>query len=286
MDVLLFNSSVFDIPSSRRVGAVVHDGASDLRLWPGPGWDRELNEAYGGDLQRALDAERRALGKDELELTEVLRVHPGRLHCDMLAWVATRPSEPGSQRQPAPDAALLERAVLSVLEFVATRSVERIAFPALGQGPGELPAAERLAIVVRAAHAYQERCFASGKAPVVEEVLVCEPSPAAVSQARRLVRDLAGAAAPEPARPAEPKREGRRRVAGASKPRLKKGLDPDEVSRRRITAEPYDRSRDYTIGDWFTHPKFGAGRVEQVTQEGHIEVLFEDGEKRKMVHRR
>src|SRR5690606_24022160 len=154
MDVLLLTSSVFDIPSSRRVGAIVHDGAADLRLWPGPGWDRELNEAYGGGLSRALDSERAAPGRDRLALCEVLRVHPGRLHCDFLAWVATREPEPGATRQPAPDAAMLERAVLSVLEFVAARSVERVALPALGAGPGELPVHERLALVVRAAHAY------------------------------------------------------------------------------------------------------------------------------------
>ncbi len=288
MDVLLLTSSVFDIPSSRRVGAIVHDGAADLRLWPGPGWDRELNEAYGPGLSRALDSERAALGRDSLRFGEVLRVHPGRLHCDFLAWVATREPEPGTARQPAPDAATLERAVTSVLEFVATRSVERVAFPALGAGPGELPVHERLALVVRAAHLYEDRCFAAGRAPVVEEILVCERSGAAVSLARREVRSLAATAAPEAARTDEPK-PARRRAAGgraATRPSKGRALDADEVSRRRSGTDPYDRSRSYAPGDWFAHARFGLGRVETVTQEGHIEVLFEDGQKRKMVHGR
>lgn len=290
MDVLLLPSSVFEIPSSRRVGAIVHDGAADLRLWPGPGWDRELNEAYGPGLSDALTIERRGLGRDELDIGEVVRVHPGRLHCDMLLWVATRPPEPGTSRQPAPDAALLERAVRAVLAFAARRFVERVAFPAIGSGPGELPVHERLAAVVRAAHAYLERCFAEGRAPVVEEVLVCEPSGAAVSRARREVRSLAGAPAPEPTARAERSKPARRRATGgapgARRPRRPAGLDPDEVARRRASSDPYDRSRSYAQGDWFVHPKFGVGRVENVTQEGHIEVLFEDGDTRKMVHGR
>jgi O-acetyl-ADP-ribose deacetylase (regulator of RNase III) len=290
MDVTLLTSAVFDIPSSRRVGAIVHDGTTDLRLWPGPGWDRELGSQYGDGLQRALDAERAALPGKELPIGEVVRVHPGRLHCDMLVWAATRPPEPGTARNPAPDAELLERTVDAVLAFVATRDVERVAFPALGVGPGELPVHERLAIIVRASHAYADRCFAAGRAPVVEEVLVCERSATAVSQARQKVRNLASSAAPEPVRAAassEPER--RRRSAGGSRAatRPKRGvLDRDEVAQQRATSDPYDRSRVYGVGQWMVHPKFGAGRVELVTQEGHIEVLFEDGQRRKMLHNR
>src|SRR5687768_5521929 len=127
MDVVLMSSSVFDLPSSRRVGAIVHDGAADLRLWPGPSWDRELLGAWGDGLARALDAERHTLGRERLELGEVIRVIPGRLHCDMLAWVATRPPQNGAARAPAPTAAALEHAVNGVLEFVAKRSVARVA---------------------------------------------------------------------------------------------------------------------------------------------------------------
>ena len=291
MDVTLLTSSVFDIPSSRRVGAIVHDGTTDLRLWSGPGWDRELGVQYGDGLQRALDAERAALPEKELAIGEVVRVHPGRLHCDMLVWAATRPPEPGTSRNPAPDAELLERTVHAVLAFVAARDVERVAFPALGVGPGELPVHERLAIIVRASHAYADLCFASGRAPVVEEVLVCERSSVAVSQARQKVRNLASSAAPEPVRAPASSEPDRRRRTGASKSgaatRPKRGvLDRDEVAQKRATADPYDRSRVYVVGQWMVHPKFGAGRVELVTQEGHIEVLFEDGQRRKMLHNR
>ena len=291
MDVTLLSSSVFDIPSSRRVGAIVHDGARDMRLWRGPGWDREVAEHWGGGLQDALKAERDKLGRD-LELGELVRVHPGRLHCDMLLWVATRDPEPGVERRPAPDAETLERVVHRALEFAASRSVERIAFPAIGEGPGELEPAERLAIVVRAAHDYEDRCFKAGRAPVVEEVLVCDPRPRAMSDARRSVARLASAASPEaaPTEATPARTTSRRRVAsGGARTRRKPTapkLPPDEVTRARVRADPYDRSRTYGAGDWFVHPKFGVGRVETVTQEGHIEVLFEDGQQRKMLHAR
>lgn len=287
MDVTLLSSSVFDIPSSRRVGAIVHDGTTDMRLWPGPGWDRELAELWGGGLQDALASERRTLGRD-LELGEVVRVHPGRLHCDMLVWVATRGPEPGVERQPAPDADLLGRAVRAALEFAASRSVERVAFPAVGEGPGELEPADRLALVVRAAHAYQEACFAAGKPAVVEEVLACDARGPVVAAARRQVARLATSAGPEPVR-AEPAKPRRRVASGGGRSRRRTAaprLDPDAVTRARVAADPYDRSRTYAAGDYFVHPKFGVGRVEAVTQEGHIDVLFEDGQQRKMLHAR
>lgn len=288
MDVTLLSSAVFDIPSSRRVGAIVHDGTTDMRLWPGPGFDREVAEHWGGGLQDALKAERAKLGRD-LELGEVVRVHPGRLHCDMLLWIATRGPERGAERQPAPDAKTLEQGVHAALAFVASRSFERVAFPALGDGPGELDPAERLAIVVRSAHAYEERCFEAGRAPIVEEVLVCDARPRVISDTRRRVARLATSASPEPARP-EPASKPRRRVAAASKRRTRRAatprLDPDEVTRARVGSDPYDRSKTYVAGDYFVHPKFGVGRVETVTQEGHIEVLFEDGQRRKMLHAR
>jgi len=44
--------------------------------------------------------------------------------------------------------------------------------------------------------------------------------------------------------------------------------------------------RTYAAGEWLSHKKFGLGRVERVTPEGAIEVLFEDGAQKKMVHGR
>ncbi len=292
MEILFLNSSPYDVPSSRRVGAIVHDGAADMRLWPGPGADRELDIAYGDGLGQALEVELKQLGVDELPLFDVARVHPGRLHCDFLAWVATRGPEPGTAREPAPDGETLAKAVRSVLDFVAKRTVVRVAFPALGGGPGELSADERLAVIVRAATAYQEECFAAGRSPVVEEVLVCEASSTTLSAARRKVQSLAKTAAlPAPVRggdsdgkKARPKRasKGGRKKKEPARP----SLAPDEIASARASAEPYDMRRIYMLGDHFVHPRFGVGRVEQITPEGAISVVFEDGSIRKMVHAR
>ena len=63
-------------------------------------------------------------------------------------------------------------------------------------------------------------------------------------------------------------------------------LEPEAVARMRVTAEPYSMRQTYALGDWLVHPKFGVGRVEQVTPTGSIVVLFEDGAQRNMVHAR
>lgn len=295
MDVLLVHSSVFDLPSSQRVGAIVYDGAADLRLWPGPGTDRDLLEAYGPDLKKVLDTQRGMVEGGVLPLGSVVWLHPGRLHCDMLLWIATRPPEPGVSRQPPPDAAGIRDAVEKALDFVAPRHVLRVAFPALGAGPGEVDRAERLVTIVEAAHAWSERRFASRQAIGVEDVLVCEPLGAVLSAVRKRVANLARTAAmpaPAPAEEREPRRRApsapRASGGGASRARgpVKRRLDPDEVARVRPFAEKYDMKRTYAGGDWFVHPKFGIGRVEQVTPEGAVSVLFEDGEQRKMVHGR
>jgi len=291
MDVLLLNASVYDIPSARRVGAIVYDGTCDLRLWPGPGADRDLSRVYGDGLQTALDTERKRLGVEELAMGQVVRVHPGKLHCDFLAWIATRPAEPGTERSPAPDADRLEQSVLSVLRFVADRSVEKIAFPALGPGPDALPVDERLAIVVRAAHRYQETCFAEGRAPVVEEVLVCDANGAMVSAARRKVSKLARTEeVPSPALAAATKKSKPKRATKSSAVRSKRvvarKLDADEVSQHKGRAPTYDRHKTYVVGDWFNHPKFGVGRVEAVMPGGSMEVLFENGVVKKLIHSR
>lgn len=184
-----------------------------------------------------------------------------------------------------------------MLEFVSTRHVERVAFGALGGGPGELDRAERLAIIVRTAQAYQDACAAEGKNPGIEEVLVCERDTKVHQQAGRLVRDIARIkepaapardAAPAPARKVVGSGGGAKPAAsgGGGKKRGGPRLDEGEVSRRRFTAEPYDMRKRYGHGEWLLHPRFGVGRVELVLPEGAVMVLFEDGEVRKMVHGR
>ncbi len=294
MDVLLLTTSVYDLPSSRRVGAIVYDGARDMRLWRGPGPDRELEEAWGDGLSAALRSERDKLG-GPLPLGEAARVHGGRLHCDFLLWVATRPEETGSARAAAPSLSALAEAVGHCLAFVAERSVRRVAFGALGDGPGAPEPADRIAAIARAANAYAERCFAEGRAAVVEEVFICDPRASAVAAARRQVSALVR---PPSVRPASmpstsAKAAPRRRVASSSsssrarkKNPPKPALTSDEIGQARATASPYDMTRTYVAGDRFIHPKFGVGRVFNVTQENAIEVVFEDGSSRKMVHAR
>jgi O-acetyl-ADP-ribose deacetylase (regulator of RNase III) len=291
MDVLLLNSSVYDIPSTRRVGAIVYDGAADLQLWPGPGTDRDLAEAWGDGVQEALDTQLRASGKSALDIGECARVHRGKLHCDFLCWVASRAPEPGETRSPVPDAAALEKVVASALEFVAQKDVVRVAFPSLGAGPGEVDAAERLAIVVRGARAYEERCYASGRPQTIEEVIVCDANGKILETARKKVAALAKSATvprPEPDAIAAPKakRASAAKSTSSGGRRAPKGpprIDPDEAAMRRPMSHPYDRSRRYGTGEWLLHAKFGVGRIDEVTPEGAIVVMFEDGEQRKML---
>jgi O-acetyl-ADP-ribose deacetylase (regulator of RNase III) len=297
MEVTLVHRSIYALPSNQRVGCIVYDGAADMQLWPGPGPDLELTEHYGDTLQRALDTELRQIEGRLLPIPSIVRVHPGRLHCNFLAWAATRPPEPGTDRTPAPSAEVIQQTVLEALRFAAQRSVERIAFPALGAGPGELPRAERLAIVVRAAHAYQDECTKAGRAPVVEEVLVCEAG-VAFREAKQKVAHLARAeerearAAAAPPKASAPKKAassggggGRSRAAGPVKHRAP-ALTSDEIARVKGSGERYDMRRTYGEGDFFVHPKFGVGKVVSLPEAHQMNCVFEDGSERKLVHAR
>ncbi|HJK93595.1 MAG TPA: hypothetical protein RMH85_11950 [Polyangiaceae bacterium LLY-WYZ-15_(1-7)] len=296
MEVTLVNRSVYDLPSRQRVGCIVYDGAADMQLWPGPGPDSDLHEHYGDGLQRALDAELKQVEGRLLEIPSVVRVHPGRLHCNFLLWVASRPPEPGSTRQPAPGADVLRQAVLEALRFAAKRNVERIAFPALGAGPGELPRADRLVIAVRAAHAYHEQCIAAGRAPGVEEVFVCEASGPAFRTARQKVQGLARAETkPIGASGGAKAPAKRRRSASSSSSSSKKKsskvahktppLTAEEVAAAR-NSERYSMKNTYAVGDFFLHPKFGVGKVVGQPAPGQILVMFETGAEKKLVHGR
>ena len=61
MDIVLVNASVYGLPTSRRAGAIVYDGPTDLDLWRPPGPDRDLLHVYGDSLTNALDRERKEL---------------------------------------------------------------------------------------------------------------------------------------------------------------------------------------------------------------------------------
>lgn len=294
MEVTLVQRSVYDLPSKRRVGAIVFDGAADMQIWPGPGAERELQDHYGDGLQRALDNELRQVDGQELPLGSVIRVHPGRLHCDFLAWMASRPPEPGTTRSPAPKADVLREGVLAALRFAADRSVEKIAFPALGAGPGELGRPERLALIVQAAHAYQAECKQAGRSPVVEEVFVCEPAGPVFREAKRRIGDQANAEEKQLRAPEQAdKKARRRRLAATGGPKKsskatsrKPKLTAEDALKARDVGVRYSMRTTFAEGDLFMHPKFGAGKVVELPAPGQILCVFEDGSERKLVHGR
>jgi O-acetyl-ADP-ribose deacetylase (regulator of RNase III) len=287
MDLSLVQANTYELPTSQRVGVIVHDGTTDLRLWPGPGPDRELLSAYGPDLPRVLESERNRAGGAIAE-GQLLRIIPGRLHCDFMLWVATRPPESRGTQAPAPGREMIERAVSAVLEYVRERNVISIAFPALGAGPGQLDDAERLAIVARACTKHYEANLGAGRSTTVEEIVLSDPRLSVVTGARRLVGQIAKLAVePPPAKIASAPRaksSGERAPSAAKRGQIR--LDPGEVQRARVVARPWDRAVKYGENDFFIHAKFGVGKVVSLTPDGFIVCLFEDGETRKLIHAR
>jgi O-acetyl-ADP-ribose deacetylase (regulator of RNase III) len=293
MDIFWANAAVLSLPSSQRVEVLVHDGASDLQLWPGPGPDRNLLDAYGPGLREALEAQRKKHA-GTLPLGEAVRVHPGKLHCNYLLWVATRDPERDAQQADAASVELIERAVVRCLEIAGANGSVSIGFGALGEGPKAAPPEQRLAAIVRAAHRYHEACFASGRPARVEVVRVCDPRGGITASARRLAGRLAQSAPePAPVARAESSERGARRSVGeararpaaaTSRRRATEVLSAADVAQRRVTANPYDRGRRYAESEWFVHPRFGVGQVKRVTPDGAIDVLFEDGSVKKMLH--
>jgi len=291
MDILLTQAAVLNLMTSRRAGAIVFDGPTDLNLWRPPGPERSFAEAYGPQLNDALDKERRRLEGRPLALGELLRLHPGKLHCDFVIWVATRPPHDVTTQSAAPSLEVVSAAVRSALDYAAERNVVRIAFGPLGAGPGEVDAAERLAAIVRAAHEYKEACTSTGRGLAIEEVQVCHPSSAVITQAQRMVQRMAKAARPESTTTkTEPATAVRKKAAkprtSTRTPRGPAKLTQDEISHARSSAPPYDRTQSYLASQWFVHATFGVGRVDEVHDEKMITVRFEDGQQRKLIHGR
>jgi len=299
MDIFWANASALSLPSSQRVEVLVHDGACDLSLWPGPGPDRVLIDNYGPGLREALENQRVKHG-GKLAIGDVARVHAGKLHCNYLIWVASRGPEQAGEQSAAPDLNVIEQSVTRCLELAASNGSVSVAFSALGDGPGARPPEERLAAVVRAAHRYYENCVASGRAAKIEIVRVCDVRGGVTAAARRLVGRLAQSAPEAPVRPMQATASMPRRAVGSASARSASTgtratgtrrsaanvLDASEVERKRTTARPYDRATTYKEGDWFVHARFGVGQVKRVTQEGAVDVLFEDSSMKKMLHAR
>jgi O-acetyl-ADP-ribose deacetylase (regulator of RNase III) len=293
MDVVLINASLYELPPSHRAAAIVYDGTSDLGLWRPPGPDRELLQAYGGTLAPALDKERGQLPNGRLALDQALRLHPGKLRCDYLIWLAGRPPHGKTEPAPAPDLDAVERLAQAALMLASKHGTLRVAFGALGAGANAADVASRMAAVVRGADAFRAARLQQGAALPIEEVLVCASSAAEVAKARRLTAKLSRQAPlpPPPAAPRETKRAARStspRASGAPKrARGRNRPDPSELAAARVRAAPYDRGRMYLTGEWFIHPSFGAGQVLTVLgPERMLTALFEDGEERRLIHAR
>jgi hypothetical protein len=288
VDILLLQASAVSLPSSKRASAIVYDGTSDLGLWRPLGPDRELWDAYGDELRSVLDKERKRLPDGLLPPTELLRLHPGKLHCDFLIWIGSRPPHGDTEPAAAPGIEAIEELTRLAIEFVAQHDVVRVAFPALGAGRGEAPASERMAAVVRAVSAYKEACFAAERPTHIEEVVVCDPSSANVAKTKRMVERLARARYAEPAA-ARPKPRSAAAAKSGDAPARKRGaprLRPEDIAAARARSAPYDRSRFYNEGEFFIHPTFGVGQVQVVKPELMVVVLFEHGEERTMIHGR
>jgi O-acetyl-ADP-ribose deacetylase (regulator of RNase III) len=294
VDILLLQASVLHLPSSKRASAIVYDGTQDLGLWRPPNPDRDLWDAYGDELRAVLDKERKRLNSGALDTGGLLRLHPGKLHCDFLIWVASRPPHGETEASAAPSVEVVQDIARRVIEFVAQQDVVRVAFPALGAGRGEAPVPERMAAVVRAVAAYKEACFAAERPTHIEEVIVCDASSAHVAKAKRLVERLARTGyaepppAPAPARAQERTSSGKRAAPKSGDTPRRKGsrLRPEDIAQARARSHPYDRSRNYLEGDFFIHPVFGVGQVQVVKPERMVVVLFENGEERTMIHAR
>jgi hypothetical protein len=291
VDILLLQASVLHLPSSKRASAIVYDGTTDLGLWRPPGPDRELNDAYGDELRAVLDKERKRLPGHTLPEDGILRLHPGKLHCDFLIWVASRPPHGDTEAAAAPDVDDVHDMARRVIEFVAQHDVVRVAFPALGKGRGEGLIADRMAAIVRAVSEYKEACFKDERPTHIEEVIVCDPSSANVAKAKRMVERLARAGyaepPPTPATPARPRTTAAARTG--TSPARKRGaprLKPDDIAAARARSPMYDRAHIYTEGEFFIHPTFGVGQVTVVKPERMVVVLFETGEERTMIHGR
>jgi O-acetyl-ADP-ribose deacetylase (regulator of RNase III) len=295
VDISLLQASVLSLPSSKRASAIVYDGTWDLGLWRPPGKDRDLWEAYGQELRAVLDKEKKRIANGRLALGDMLRLHHGKLHCDFLIWVASRPPHGETEPAPAPTLQVVQDIARRVIDFAAEHDVVRVAFPALGAGPGEAPVAERMAAIVRAAAAYKEACFAAERPARIEEIIVCDPSSAQIAGAKRMVDRLAravSAPAPVSAPAAKPRAAAQARTgAGASSggrgaAAMSAAKLREEFATARPRSQPYDRTRTYHEGEFLIHPTFGVGRVQVVKQDRMIVVLFENNEERTMIHSR
>ena len=119
---------------------------------------------------------------------------------------------------------------------------------------------------------------------------MCEASARALAAAKRKVANLAKTAdVPRSESSTEAPKRKRASTTG-SRSRKKAPVVPvlaaAEIEAMRVRAGTYDRTHAYSVGDWLIHPKFGVGRVEMVYPEKKIDLLFEGGGQKTLIHDR
>jgi O-acetyl-ADP-ribose deacetylase (regulator of RNase III) len=289
VEIVLIHASVYSLPVSNRAEAIVYDGALDLDLWRPLGPDRDLLEAYGDTLQTVLTKERAQLPGRRLELGQSIRIHPGKLRCDFLIWVASRQPHEDTVAAAAPPPEEIEDLVQAALKLASKHGAVKVAFGNFGAGPGAAEPGERMAAVVRGADAYRKACLRDGESQAVEEVYICAAKQSELSSARRLTARLAKQALVATEAPVSRPPAAKSPARASSAPRKAKArkLDANEVASARLQAAPYDRTHAYYAGEWFVHPAFGTGQVQAVFgPERMVTALFEDGEERRLIHAR
>lgn len=288
MDITLIQGSAFTLPTAQRASAIVFGGSQNLATWPGSPVDRELVGLYGPTLPQSLAGERSKLPSGQLEMGQVVRIHPGKLHCDFMVWAATRGAEENGYQGKAAGAEIITKAVLEALSFASQRTAVRLAISPIGAGRDELSESERLVLIVKACQQFEDQGYEGFKSSQLDEVVICSTSYQAITAARASVKNvrtvMTALAKPEP----KPKAKAASKASSGKAAPKAKGivLDPAQIASARSRGEMWDRSRRYGAGEWFVHSKFGAGKVLETLIGDFMKVAFEDGETREMIHNR
>ena len=288
MDITLIQGSAFTLPTAQRASAIVFGGSQNLTTWPGSPVDRELIGLYGPTLPQSLAGERSKLASGQLELGQVGRVHPGKLHCDFMIWAATRGAEENGYQGRGAAPEVITQAVLEALRFASQRTALRLAISPIGAGRDEVPEADRLVLIVKACQRFEDEGYAGYKSSQLDEVVICTTSYQAIVSARSSVSNvrvvLSALAKPE----TKVKLKSESKAPSSKTVSKSKGivLEPAQIASARSRGEMWDRSRRYSAGEWFVHTRFGAGKVLETLTGDFMKVAFEDGETREMIHNR
>ena len=92
--------------------------------------------------------------------------------------------------------------------------------------------------------------------------------------------------APKKKAKAKPKAKTKAKGAADAGRAVPRSLASADIEAARVTNRPWDRASRFGLWDYFVHAKFGVGHVVDVSSDGFIVCLFEDGETRKLIHAR